>query len=394
MTHTRSPERPARSPAPAPSTRKDPRRCLIAAGFAVLLGGCANLGYYAQAVDGHLAIQHRTRPISAIIADPATGKNLRRSLSLVTALREFATRELQLPDNESFTTYADLGRPYAVWNVSAAPELSIELEKWCFVAVGCVNYRGFFSMSEAECFAQELKMKGYDVTLGGVRAYSTLGWFKEPLLNTFLGYSDTELGQLIFHELAHQVVHVRDDTTFNESFATAVELEGINRWLDANGTEELREAFIASRKRKAAYIATLLEYRGKLKRLFASNESNAEKRDAKARIFAELHERLANLETARGAVRRRVAPSRLNNADLATVSTYTGLVPAFQALLEQQGGNMGLFYEKVKEIARLPEPERTAMLHHAETSARRNTPGAGPSAGPSANEPAIGGQQP
>ena len=315
-------------------------------------------------------------------------------MSLVTALREFATRELQLPDNESFTTYADLGRPYAVWNVSAAPELSIELEKWCFVAVGCVNYRGFFSMSEAERFAQELKMKGYDVTLGGVRAYSTLGWFKEPLLNTFLGYSDTELGQLIFHELAHQVVHVRDDTTFNESFATAVELEGIDRWLDANGTEELREAFIASRKRKAAYIATLLEYRGKLKRLFASNESNAEKRDAKARIFAELHERLANLETARGAVRRPVAPSRLNNADLATVSTYTGLVPAFQALLEQQGGNMGLFYEKVKEIARLPEPERTAMLRQAEMFARRNTPGADPSVGPSANEPVIGGQEP
>jgi predicted aminopeptidase len=355
---------------------KYPRRLLVtaAAGLAALLGGCANLAYYAQAVDGHLAIQQRTRPISEVVADRATAENLRRSLSLVSALREFAVRDLQLPNNGSFTTYADLGRPYAVWNVSAAPELSMNLEKWCFVAVGCVSYRGFFSMSEAERFARELRAKGYDVALGGVRAYSTLGWFREPLLNTFLGYSDTELGQLIFHELAHQVVHVRDDTTFNESFATAVELEGINRWLDRNGTEAQREAFIAGRKRKAVYTEILLEYRARLKRLFASGESDEEKREAKTRIFAELHERLANLETLKvGARKAPVARTKLNNADLATVSTYTGLVPAFQALLQQQGGNLPLFYERVKEIARLPAPERRAVLRQAEAAARIHT---------------------
>lgn len=344
--------------------------------LAALLGGCANLGYYAQAVEGHLAIQQRTRPISEVIGNPETAENLRRSLSLVNALREFAVRELQLPDNGSFTTYADLGRPYAVWNVSAAPELSIELEKWCFVAVGCVSYRGFFSMSEAERFARELKAQGYDVSLGGVRAYSTLGWFREPLLNTFLGYSDTEMAQLIFHELAHQVVHVRDDTAFNESFATAVELEGINRWLNRYGAEAQREAFIASRKRKMSYTTILLEYRDRLKRLFASGESDVEKRETKARIFAELHEKLADLDAAKAAVRRApAARTKLNNADLATVSTYTGLVPAFQALLQQHQGNLALFYERVKEIARLPAPERMAVLRQAEAFANRNAGG-------------------
>jgi predicted aminopeptidase len=237
-------------------------------------------------------------------------------------------------------------------------------------------------MSEAERFARELRAQGYDVALGGVRAYSTLGWFREPLLNTFLGYSDIEMAQLIFHELAHQVVHVRDDTAFNESFATAVELEGINRWLDRNGTKAQREAFVASRKRKAAYMETLQEYRARLKRLFTSGESGAEKRVAKAHIFAELHEKLAGLETAKAAARRAPAARiKLNNADLATVSTYTGLVPAFQALLQQHEGNLALFYERVKEIARLPAPERMAVLRQAEASARSNATGVA-SAGP------------
>ena len=378
------PAQAASVPAAGKSAGNYPCRPLAAAvaGFAALLAGCANLGYYAQAVEGHLAIQQRTRPISEVVGDSTTAENLKRSLSVVSALREFAVRELRLPNNGSFTTYADLGRPYAVWNVSAAPELSMELEKWCFVAVGCVSYRGFFSMSEAERFAQELRAKGYDVALGGVRAYSTLGWFREPLLNTFLGYSDTEMAQLIFHELAHQVVHVRDDTAFNESFATAVELEGINRWLDRNGTEAQREAFIASRKRKTSYITILLEYRARLKRLFASGESDVEKRETKARIFDELHEKLADFGTAKAAVRRGpVVPTKLNNADLATVSTYTGLVPAFQALLQQQGGNLPLFYERVKEIARLPAPERMAVLREVEASASANGMDAG-SAGP------------
>lgn len=341
-------------------------KLIVAAGLAAWLGGCANLGYYAQAVDGHLDIRHRTRLISEIIADPNASSTLKRALAVAVNAREFAIRELKLPDNQSFTTYADLGRPYAVWNVSATPELSMQLEKWCFVAIGCVNYRGFFSETEAEHFAEGLRKKGHDVTVGGVRAYSTLGWFSEPVLNTFLGYSETELVQLIFHELAHQVMYVRDDSTFNESFATAVELEGASRWLDSNGTPEQRTAFDAKQKRKAASTEIMLYHRKQLEVLFASDESNAEKRAAKERIFAELRGKLSVSGAAQAGYSnyeydRRLA-QYLNNAYLASISTYTQLVPAFQALLAQKKGNIDQFYQAVKEISKLPEAERTSLL--------------------------------
>ncbi|MDQ3186810.1 MAG: aminopeptidase [Pseudomonadota bacterium] len=337
-----------------------------------LLSGCANLGYYAQAVDGHMDIRHRTQPISTIIADPNASPALKDALTVVVKLREFASHKLKLPDNQSFTTYADLGRPYAVWNVSATPELSMELKKWCFVAIGCVSYRGFFSKIEAERFAKGLKAKGYDVTVGGVRAYSTLGWFKDPILNTFLGYSETELAQLIFHELAHQVVYVRDDSTFNESFATAVELEGVGRWLDSNGTDEQRAAFDASQQKKAASTGIMLNHRKRLEDLFASDASNAEKRKAKALILAELREKLSALEVteARVSTYERWWAQRLNNAYLASISTYTHLVPAFQALLAQQKGNIEQFYEAVKRIGNLPEAERASLLQQTDSGSQ------------------------
>lgn len=331
----------------------------------LLIGGCANLGYYAQAVDGHMAIHNRVRPIDAIIADPDTDPKLKRTLTLVAGLREFAHRELKLPDNQSFTAYADLGRRYAVWNVSAAPELSIEPEKWCFVAAGCVSYRGFFSEAKAQRFAEDLKMKGYDISVGGVRTYSTLGWFKDPVLNTFLGYSDTELAQLIFHELAHQLVYVQDDSTFNESFATAVELEGIARWLEQRGIDGQRAAFDASQKRKTASTAVMLDYRKRLEELYASSESEAGKRAAKARILSELRESLVSLETdqARSTAYDKWLARHLNNAFLASVSTYTQWVPAFHSLLARHNGDIGRFYEAVKELSRLPKAERAALLH-------------------------------
>ncbi len=345
-------------------------KLIVVISLAAWLGGCANLGYYAQAVDGHMDIRQRTQPISEIVADPGTDLALKRALTNVVKLREFAIRELKLPDNQSFTTYADLGRPYAVWNVSATPELSMKLEKWCFVAIGCVSYRGFFSETEAERFAEGLRKKGYDVTVGGVRAYSTLGWFSEPLLNTFLGYSETELAQLIFHELAHQVVYVRDDSTFNESFATAVELEGISRWLDNNGTIEERAAFEAKQKKKAASAEIMLDHRKQLEALFASEVSDEKKRAGKARIFATLRGKLSELESSRIGFNNHEYDRRLarylNNAYLASTSTYTSLVPAFHALLARQDGDISRFYQAVKEIGRLPEAERTSLLRGME----------------------------
>jgi predicted aminopeptidase len=342
------------------------------------LGGCANLGYYAQAVDGHLDIHKRVRPIDEIIADPASDPRLQRTLSLVVRLREFAKQELKLPGNQSFTTYADLGRRYAVWNVSATPELSIEPKKWCFVAAGCVSYRGFFSEAEANHFADELKMKGYDTAVGGIRSYSTLGWFKDPILNTFLGYSDTELAQLMFHELAHQLVYVQDDSTFNESFATAVELEGIARWLKQYGEEGQRAAFDAEQEQKTESIALMLEYRKRLETLYASGQTETEKRTAKAAILAELVQRMARHESGTQASDyEKWLATHLNNAYLASVSTYTQLVPEFQALLARQGGDIERFYDSVRELSRLPKAERIALLRKADRrsfSASSTTP--------------------
>lgn len=331
------------------------------------LSGCVNLPYYAQAIDGHIDVLRRSQPIQTIIADPDTDSNLKRTLIKVLTLRKFASQELKLPDNQSYTEYADLKRPYAVWNVFAAPELSIELKKWCFVKAGCVGYRGFFSQTEAKRFGKKLRDDGYDVHLGGVRAYSTLGWFNDPVLNTFIGYSELELARLIFHELAHQVVYAPGDTVFNESFATLVEQEGIKRWLVQNNATAEHAAYKAKLKRQTIFNTLVLQHRDRLAVLYLSNKSEAEKRAGKARILDDLQEQYSLLKTTRVEFNSygRWFAQPINNALLATVSIYTQLMPAFQALLTQQNGDMAQFFKIVKEISKLPKEERKSVLKMA-----------------------------
>lgn len=344
------------------NSRRRKRTLLLV--LAACLGGCANFSYYVQAAGGQLDIMRRAHPISEIAADPNADQKLKIKLAKIVQLREFASRELQLPDNQSYRSYADLERPYVVWNVFATPALSIEPVKECFLGAGCVTYRGFFSQSEAEGHAQALKAEGFDVYVGGVPAYSTLGWFNDPVLNTFLSYTEIELARLIFHELAHQVAYVSDDTTFNESFATAVELKGVRRWLETHGTAEQRDALDAAQSRRAIFTETVRSKRTQLADLFASNLSDAEKRAGKARIFTELRAELSQLKTAatgKSALEQWLAQP-LNNAHLASFSAYTQLVPAFRALLMQQQGDMGRFYAAVKEVASLPASERDALL--------------------------------
>jgi predicted aminopeptidase len=332
--------------------------------LALWLGGCANLGYYAQAVNGQMDILRRAQPISSIAADPNSDTVLKQKLARVTRLRAFASRELGLPDNNSYASYADLQRPYVLWNVVATPELSTKPKQWCFIGAGCVKYRGFFSQTAAEAFAQGLRGEGYDTYVGGVPAYSTLGWLNDPVLNTFIGYPETELARLIFHELAHQAVYVADDSVFNESFATAVELEGVSRWLDRNGTPAQRAAFDAAQQRKAAFTALVLSARKQLDEVFESNASDSEKRAAKAQVFAQLQREFAELKATGNGYSRydRWFARQLNNAHLASVATYTQLVPGFRALLARQSGDMRKFYAAVKEIGKLPEEERAARL--------------------------------
>jgi len=337
---------------------------IVAISIAFWLYGCTNLSYYAQAVNGQMEILRKVQPISGIVADPSTDKALKNTLSRVILLRKFASRTLKLPDNESYMNYADLKRPYVVWNVYATPRFSTKLKEWCFVGAGCVEYRGFFSKEKAEHFAEELRNKDYDVHVGGIRAYSTLGWFDDPVLNTFIGFSEIQLARLIFHELAHQIIYVQDDTEFNESFATMVELEGTRRWLASNGTSEQQDTFDAGQRRELIFTELVLKYRERLKKLFSSGANDSEKRIYKSYIFSELRGEFSQLKSVNKALSNydQWFELQMNNALLATISTYTKHVPEFRALLTRQGGDMGLFYSAVRGIGKLTKSDRYSAL--------------------------------
>jgi predicted aminopeptidase len=348
------------------------KRWLAVAAFAAVLSGCGNLGYYYQAVEGQMQIWHRSRPIQKVIDDEKTPPSLRARLTQVLRMREFASAQLALPDNGSYRKYADLQRAYVVWNVFATAEFSVAPKEWCFVFAGCVGYRGYFSQDGAERFAAGLVHDGLDVFVAGIPAYSTLGWFDDPVLNTVLHYPDAELARLIFHELAHQVVYVPDDTVFNESFAVAVELEGVDRWLAQYGDAEQRTAFELSEQRKDGFIGLVMQYRERLKMLYASGVSEAEMRREKAETFAAMKAQYEALKASwQGyAGYDRFFATGLNNAHLVPVATYSELVPGFRRLLARNGGDFRRFYAAVKELGKLPKAERAQRL-------RSDRPGTG-----------------
>jgi predicted aminopeptidase len=329
-----------------------------------VLSGCASPLYYAQAISGQLEIFAKRRPVEEVLSDPATPAQTIHQLKLVQRLRDFASQELALPDNHSYRRYADLDRPFAVWNVFAAPELSLEPKKWCFIVAGCVSYRGYFARDMAEQFAAKLKQKGYDVYVGGVPAYSTLGWFDDPLLNTFIHRSEADLAGLLFHELAHQKLYVSGDSAFNESFATVIELEGVKRWFEHQGTAQQTEAYQQKIKRREEFTALVLKHRTRLKETYASDLSDAEKRLAKMRVFGELRNDYATLKADWGGytVFDNWFAQDLNNAHLIAIGLYTQYVAAFQALLAQHGGDLATFYREVERLAQLPPDERAVVL--------------------------------
>jgi predicted aminopeptidase len=306
-----------------------------------LLAGCDTLSYYGQAISGHLQIMNAARPVDEWLADPATPAALRGRLDLAKRIRRFASTRLALPDNRSYTRYAELHRPFAVWNVFAAPEFSVSPKQECFPVTGCVAYRGFFSEKDARAHAAHLKAEGYDVYVGGVPAYSTLGWFDDPLLSTFIGYPEPQLARLVFHELAHQVVYAPHDTAFNESFAVTVEQEGVRRWLEAEGRVGELEAFKAAQARREQFAGRVKEARERLAALYAEDLPAALMRERKAEEFARLR-----------AFYPTVVPAEPNNAFLVSIALYTELVPDFEALLRESGGSLEAFYAKVKELAK------------------------------------------
>jgi predicted aminopeptidase len=339
------------------------RRIAIVAVAAFAVAGCSTLSYYGQAVGGHLDLLRRSQPVADKLASPGTPAELRDRLERAVQVREFASRELALPDNASYRRYADLERPFVVWNVFAAPELELRARDSCFPIVGCVSYRGYYSREAAEAEAASLRAQGFDVFVGGVPAYSTLGWLPDPLLNTFIHYPSAELARLLFHELAHQIVYVPDDTTFNESFAVAVEEEGVGRWLAQHGSAAERERHERFQAMKRDFRALIARYRERLDAVYAQDLPVAEKRAEKARLYAEMK---ADYEAQKQAWGGFAGYDRFfaepNNALLVSIATYNDLVPAFRALLAQEDGDLARFYTAVKTLARLNKPQRTAEL--------------------------------
>ena len=342
---------------------------LLLAAAAVCLGsGCSSLGYVAQAADGHLTLLHKARPVAGVLADATTPATLRQRLELSQRMRDFASSELGLPANNSYRRYADLQREAVVWNVVAAPALSLTLKTWCFPVMGCVGYRGYFARDAADRLASELRAAGWEAAVYGVPAYSTLGWSNwvggDPLLNTFLSWPEGELARLIFHELSHQVAYAADDTTFNESFAVAVERIGGQRWLDRFGSASARAENDTIERRRRDFRAFTQRWRGELESLYASQGTDDDKLQRKAALMVALRADYARLKTQDwgGYAGYDGWLARANNASFAVLAAYNELVPQFEALFQRSGGDFARFYAAVQELAALPKDQRRAKL--------------------------------
>ena len=369
--------------------RTSRRLALFLAALAALgvLGGCTPVAYYAQSVQGHIALMTAARPIDDWLADPATPADLKPRLELARRIRAFAVSELALPDNASYHRYSDLKRRAAVWNVAAAPPDSLTLRRWCFPVVGCVGYRGYYDEAEARALAAQLEQdEGLEVRVYGVPAYSTLGWLNwaggDPLLSTFIRYPDGELARMIFHELAHQVVYVNDDTMFNESYATAVERLGVQRWLATQADDVARRDYAAFDARRRAFRELSRQTRRELEQVYAQKPAlaldqtalYAMKDEAMARFrqrYAQLKSEWAAAGTPFNGFDAWVAGA--NNAFFGIQAAYDELVPGFEALFAQVGGDWPRFHAAVRDLTRQPKAERQAQLRTlADTATARD----------------------
>lgn len=341
---------------------------LAAAGTLCLSSGCTSIGYLAQSASGHLGLLAAARPVDQVLADPATPPALKERLALTQRMRDYAVTELGLPDNRSYRAYAELHRAAAVWNVVAAPELSLQLKTWCFPVVGCVSYRGYFDQAEADTYAATLAPEGWETSVYAVPAYSTLGfsdWLGgDPLLSSFIQWPEGELARLIFHELSHQVAYAEGDTVFNESYATAVERLGGARWLAERASPDARAQYQRFDQRRRELRALTQATRERLDALYRGPGSDADKRAGKAAEMTRLrdeHERLKR-ERWDGYTGFDAYIARSNNASLGVQAAYHAWVPAFEALFEREGRSFTRFHAAVQRLAAQPTSEREATL--------------------------------
>jgi len=329
------------------------------------LSGCASVGYYSQAVSGHLSLMMSTQPVSGLIDAPTTPPPLKQKLTLAAEARVFAASRLALPVGDAFTEYAELGRPWVVVNLVAAPEFLLQAHRWCYPVVGCQAYRGYYQLEDARKEEQSLIDKGYDTFIGGVTAYSTLGWFDDPLHTGFTSLSGNRMVALMFHELAHRVVYIGDDTAFNESFATAVELEGLRLWLEEKGDDSGFDRALARLRQRNQTLTLIEAASARLEALYGQQKllPENELRDRKAEIFQTLEEDYRALSadwSEPGPLGNN--PTNLNNANLALFSQYNQYVPAFRQLLRDNEGDFGAFYAAVEALGEQPQDARLRAL--------------------------------
>jgi predicted aminopeptidase len=332
--------------------------------FATVLTGCESIGYYKQVISSQIAILNKRQPIHEILDNPDTPEKLKEKLRLVMDIRAFARDELFLPVKDQYLSFVELERPYAGWNIWATPEFSFTPKTWCYPIIGCAVYRGYPSKKDAFDYGHKLETQGYDVYIGGVVTYSTLGWFDDPVFNTFIYRSDIRIAALIFHELSHHIFYVSDDTTFNESFAIAVEQESLRRWLATKDNLNASEDYKMNYRRQQQFIELVAKYRKELEMLYAKDLSLPEKRHAKAAVFEKLKDEYRLLKKHWGGYSGYDLwiNQKMNNAKLISISTYHDLVPAILELLKACNNDLKVFYKKCQNLSKKSKQERLAYL--------------------------------
>jgi predicted aminopeptidase len=339
-------------------------RIILLLVISMLLGGC-DLPYYWQAAHGQWDLIQRQQPISELLQSEELSADKHSALQYVLEARQFALQQLPLEDNKSYLDYVDIERPYVTWNVFATPALSMQNHTWCYPIAGCVSYRGYFKQQDALSFAANMTEQGYDTYVGGVGAYSTLGWFDDPVLSTFLERDQLSLAALLFHELAHQVLYVKNDTVFNESFATSVERILLHRWIEQRQLQGLWEPFLAAEKRQEQFSRLVIENKQERQRLFESNQTEQQKRLGKQRLIKEFHQQYEEFKHHWNGFNGydQWVNQGLNNAQLSTVATYHELTPAFEALFKKHEQNLGVFLQQCQHLATLEKTDRHQRLN-------------------------------
>jgi predicted aminopeptidase len=332
---------------------------------ALLLPACSTISYYAQSIGGQMGLMSRREPVQALLTDPKIDTDLKQHLARAQEIRDFASQVLALPDNDSYRSYVQLNHPFVVWSLFATPEFSLEPRQWCFPIAGCVPYRGYFAEQAARAFAQDLRRQGMDVFVGGVPAYSTLGWFDDPLLSSMLGQGEAGTAAIIFHELAHQQVYVPGDAAFNEGFAVAVEKTGVYRWLARRGTQEELRDYQAAWQRKQDFFDLVEGTRARLSALYQSDVNAALMREAKRKIIAAMRDEYQELKRRWGgfAGYDYWFEEPINNAKLMAVAVYRDLVADFERWFAACGGDFERFYREVAQLGELESAERRVRLN-------------------------------